>query len=398
MDLMEYKARELYVKYGIPAMQGVVADNPDELESKVSGLNYPVVVKAQVQTGGRGKAGGIRFADSLPEAIDISNKIFGMDIKGHIVRKLLIVEKAEVQKEWYLSIVLDRLTKGPVVIFSTEGGVDIEETAKNNSSKVLKVGIDPLVGINDYIPRYLLSKSGCGMTYFDQLYGLLKNLYRLFIECDCMLVEINPLGLICPSEDGFSDDYRETATNGGTLIALDGKISVDDSALTRQPDILAFRDSLIEDELVLEARKFNFLYIPCDPKGSIAVMSNGSGMIMSCIDMITKNGMKVGTALDLGGGATADRISQAIRIILTNPDIKGLFINIFGGITRCDEVASGIKEAMEVLKKERLVIVRFEGTNKEKGIEILNTIKGNVVAVNGLRDGVNEMVARRAQL
>ncbi|NJD01002.1 MAG: succinate--CoA ligase subunit beta, partial [Ruminiclostridium sp.] len=169
MDMMEYKARELYGRYGIPAMQGVVVDDLEGLMSKVGGLRFPVVVKAQVQAGGRGKAGGIRFADTPGEALEASRNILGMNIKGHIVRKLLIVEKVEVQKEWYLSIVLDRLSKGPTVIFSTEGGIDIEETARNFPEKVLKVAVDPLIGIKDYIPRYLLSKSDCDMAYFDQL-------------------------------------------------------------------------------------------------------------------------------------------------------------------------------------------------------------------------------------
>jgi succinyl-CoA synthetase beta subunit len=204
----------------------------------------------------------------------------------------------------------------------------------------------------------------------------------MFCEYDGMLVEINPLVI---SQDNL-------------LVALDGKVSVDDSALMRQPDILAFRDSLAEDELVLEARKFRFLYIPCDPDGTVAVMSNGSGMIMSCIDLITQKGMKVGAALDLGGGATADRIQEAIRIVLSNSNIRALFINIFGGITRCDEVAQGVKLAIEKLSTEKILLVRFEGTNKEKGTAILRSIEGNVVQVDGLREGVNELDSRKGQL
>ena len=260
--------------------------------------------------------------------------------------------------------------------------MDIEETAKTSPEKVLKVPVDPLIGINDYIPRYLLSKSGSDMTYLDQLFELLKKLYRLFTEFDCMLVEINPLVI--------SDENR--------LVALDGKISIDDSALARQPEILEFRDSLPDDELVLKARKFNFLYIPCETGGSIGVMSNGSGMIMSCIDMISKQNLSVGAALDLGGGATSDRIREAIGIILSNPKIKALFINIFGGITRCDEVAGGVKAAVESFSGDKLIIVRFEGTNKEKGLDILSSIKGNTVSVNGLREGVGELIARRGLL
>ncbi len=382
MDLMEYKAKELYEQYEIPTMRGIVIDQLEDLEAKASCLNYPVVAKAQVQVGGRGKAGGIKFAENLEELKTASKSILGMDIKGHIVQKLLIVEKLEVKQEWYLSIMLDRLSKGPIVIFSPIGGMDIEETARTSPDKVLKAAIDPLVGVRDYLPRYLLSKAGCDPQYFDQLFDLLLKLYRMFCEYDCTLVEINPLVI--------SHDNK--------LVALDGKVSVDDSALIRQPDILAFRDSLPDDELILEARKFRFLYIPCESDGNIAVMSNGSGMIMSCIDRISEKGMKVGAALDLGGGATADRIKEAIRIILSNKQIKALFINIFGGITRCDEVAGGVKSAVAQLTEQKLIIVRFEGTNKDKGMAILSSIQGSVIAVNGLREGVQELDARKGQL
>ncbi|HEX7555011.1 MAG TPA: ADP-forming succinate--CoA ligase subunit beta [Leptolinea sp.] len=382
MDLMEYKAKELFDKYHIPTMNGFVIEDLQDLELKTSGMKYPVVAKGQVQTGGRGKAGGIKFADNIGDLSEVSNSILGMNIKGHIVNKLLIVEKLEGIKEWYLSIMLDRFTKGPMVIFSPVGGMEIEETAKTTPEKVIRVTIDPLIGVNDYLPRYLLSKSKSEIKYFDQLFELIKNLYRLFCENDCMLVEINPLVI--------STENR--------LVALDAKVTVDDSALNRLPDILAFRDSLPEDKLVLEARKFGFLYIPCEENASIGVMSNGSGMIMSCIDLISREGMNVGAVLDLGGGATADRIQEAIRILLSNNSIKALFINIFGGITRCDEVAAGIKLAVDKLPMDKLIIVRLEGTNKKAGLDILNSIQNNVISVDGLREGVKELFKRKVQL
>jgi succinyl-CoA synthetase beta subunit len=382
MDLMEYKAKELFDKYHIPTMNGFVIEDLQELKLKASGIKYPVVAKAQVQIGGRGKAGGIKFAGNFNELIEASKSILGMNIKGHTVKKLLIVEKLEGIKEWYLSIMLDRFTKGPVVIFSPVGGMDIEETARTLPEKVIRVSIDPLIGVKDYLPRYLLSKSNSDLKYLDQLFDLLKDLYRLFCEYDCMLVEINPLMVSVENK----------------LVALDGKVTVDDSALSRQPDLLAFRDSLPEDELILEARKFGFLYIPCEANASIGVMSNGSGMIMSCIDLISKQGMNVGAVLDLGGGATADRIQEAIRIILSNSDIKALFINIFGGITRCDEVATGIKLAVDKLSIDKLIIVRLEGTNMKVGLDILNAIQNNVVSVDGLREGVEELLKRKVLL
>lgn len=382
MDLMEYKAKELFDKYQIPSKKGIVTDDLNELDLKIADLSFPLVVKAQVQIGGRGKAGGIKFANNYNELVEVSKSILGMDIKGHIVKKLLIVEKAQVGKELYLSIMLDRMTKGPMVIFSSEGGVDIEEVVKVAPEKVIKVSIDPLIGVNDYVVRYLISKSGLNESIFEQLLDILKRLYKLFLEYDCMLTEINPLVI----------------TEKGKILALDGKISIDDNALSRQPDILEFRSNLPDDELILEARKFKFLYIPCENDGNIAVMSNGSGMIMSCIDLISKQGMKVGAALDLGGGATSERIAEAIRIILSNNNIKALFISIFGGITRCDEVANGLKIAMEKEQGEKTVVIRVEGTNKDLGLEIIKNIKGQVISVDGIKEGVFELAKRRELL
>lgn len=382
MDLMEYKAKELFDKYEVPTQKGIVAECPNEIKSLADTIDYPVVVKAQVQTGGRGKAGGVKFAKNEQEVVEVGKSILGMDIKGHIVKKVLIVEKAEIARELYVSIILDRLTKSPMIIFSPMGGVDIEETAKTDPDKVIKVEVDPLIGINDYTIRYLINRGGLQTDLFNKLHGLLKNLYKMFCEYDCTLVEINPLAV----------------TPGGELIALDGKVSVDDSALSRQSDILEFRNSLDENELVLEARSFGFLYIPCEPEGKVAVMSNGSGMVMSCMDLISKEGIEVGVAFDLGGGATADRIAEAVRIVLSNEKINTLFISIFGGITRCDEVARGLKAALESREDDKMVVIRIEGTNKEKGLEVLNSISGNVIPVNSIREGVKELAARREMI
>jgi len=383
MDLMEYKAKELFDRYSIPTTPGVVINSPEELEEKLERIGYPIAAKAQVQIGGRGKAGGIKFAENKEQAMEVSKAIMGMNIKGHIVKRLLITQKTEIARELYLSIMLDRLSKGPMIIFSSMGGVDIEETAKNSPDKVVKIGIDPLIGVKDYTIRYIIDKSGVDSDLFDRLFDLVSKLYKMFCECDCMLTEINPL----------------VVTPDRKLIALDGKVSIDDSALSRQPDILEFRDELTEEELVKEARKFRFLYIPCEADGNIAVMSNGSGMIMSCIDLISKEGMKVGAALDLGGGATSDRIAEAIRIVLSNKNIKALFISIFGGITRCDEVAGGVKIAMESQGNEnKMVIIRIEGTNKDKGLEILKSIKGSIIPADSIREGVRELAARREML
>lgn len=378
MDLMEYKARELYRQFSVPSNSSVMVESLDGLAAATAGLAYPLVIKAQVAVGGRGKAGGIQFADNAAELAEKSTRVLGMDIKGHTVRRLLIAEKAELAQEFYLSIMLDRLAKSPMIIFSTAGGMDIEDVAKNSPEKILKLAIDPLVGVQDYHARYLTSRSGLSDTLAAPLLGILRNLYDLFIGTDCMLAEINPLAV----------------TPDGSMLAIDGKVSVDDSALYRHPDLVAYRDAQVEDELILRARKFNFLYIPCDPAGNIAVMSNGSGMIMSCIDLITKAGMSVGAALDLGGGATAERIKEAVTIVLSNPQIDALFINIFGGITRCDEVAGGVQAALAGMAQTKLIVFRAEGTNKQKGLDIISAIPADIITVDGIRSGVKALAER----
>jgi succinyl-CoA synthetase beta subunit len=344
------------------------------VEGKLDGLTFPLVVKAQVQVGGRGKAGGIQFADTVEDVKRISQQLLHSDLKGHTIHKLMIVEKAASGKECYLSIILDRLTKAPMIIFSAEGGVDIEETAVTNPSAIIKMPIDTTIGIQKY-----MNKAGLAQEVIPALLDLITRLYEMFVSTDSMLAEINPLLIL--------KDH--------TLIALDGKVDVDDSALYRQPKVLEYRDSIQEDPLVLDARQFRLLYIPVEDEGDIAVISNGSGMLMSSIDLISKAGMVVGAALDLGGGATADRIKEAIRIVLLREKTKYLFVNIFGGITRCDEVANGVRDAMTTQPKDRCVIVRLEGTNKQKGIDILQSAESDVVSVDGLQEGVQALVNRR---
>ena len=387
MKLLEYKAKELFDKYGVPTMNGCVIDSSENMEEEIAkaGLSYPVVVKAQVQIGGRGKAGGIRFADTPEEAKKHCEDLLFTELRGYKVNQLLIVEKSENNKtELYLSIMLDRLTKRPMIIFSANGGMEIEQTAKEDPDKIIKLTIDPFVGVKDYMAAYLLSKSGMDMSYKKQLTDMLTKLYAAFMDYSCMLLEINPL--VINAED--------------KLVALDGKVDIDDSALFRLPDIKEFADKLQPDNpLIKEAAAYNFLYIPIEEGGTIAVTSNGSGMLMSCIDLISKEGMKVGAALDLGGGATADRIKEAIRILFSTPGIKAVLINIFGGITRCDEVAGGVKLALEGQHQDKIVVVRMEGTNKEKGLEIIGSIKGvDIVSVPGLRECVKALADRRDRL
>jgi succinyl-CoA synthetase beta subunit len=377
LKLLEYQAKEIFEKYGLSTPKGTVIDSKEDVAAKIAqaGLSYPVVIKAQVQVGGRGKAGGVKFADSGEEAQSIVDTLLFSDLKGLKVNKLLVVEKADVAKEWYLSILLDRKTNGPVVIFSAAGGMEIEETAKTNPDAIVNVPVNPLTGITAYFVNYVCSKSGVGMEYTKVLGELLTKLYKMFIEHSCMLAEINPVSV----------------TSAGELVAIDGKVTVDDSALYRLPDVLAYRDAIEEPPLVVEARSFRFLYIPVST-GRVAVMSNGSGMLMSMIDLLSKKGVTVACALDLGGGATRDRIKEAVRIELSTPGVDTIFICIFGGITRCDEVADGVRMALENESSDKTVIIRMEGTNKDAGMEIVNSTKG-AISVGGIVEGV-ETVAK----
>jgi succinyl-CoA synthetase beta subunit len=374
MDLMEYKAKELFIKYGIPAVLGKIFSSKDELAADIDSITYPAVIKAQVPIGGRGKAGGIRFANDRNELMDAAGAIFGSSIKGFIAEKIMVADAVSVKSEMYLAVTLDRRMKCPVVIFSLNGGMDIEQTAMTSPGSVYRSYIDPVIGIKDYAARYFASKCMLDEALFKQLNAVIKGLYRLFCEYNCLLCEINPLAVTC-------DD---------SLSALDGKITIDDSAVIRLPDMTEYKASQAKNRYVSMAEEFNFLYIPCDPDGDIAVMSNGSGMIMSCIDSISSLGMKVRASLDLGGGATADRIKEAVRIMLDDEKTGILFISIFGGITRCDEVASGIVKALEQYGANKPVIVRFEGTNKEMGIDIIKQA-GYVTYVPGLAEGVEAL-------
>lgn len=367
MDLMEYKARELFVKYGLPSGVGVVGDSVEEILASRENITYPAVVKAQVAVGGRGKAGGIKFAENEEELVAACSAIFGMDIKGHTVKKIMVKPKDEIGRELYLSITLDRGARRPVILFCPEGGMEIEA----HPEKVIKYPVDPTRGIPDYTARYLAGKAGLNNDQFKELYALLVKLYKLFREYDCMLCEINPLAIDAE----------------GHLLCLDGKVSIDDSALKRLPDMQEYEKSAPREPMVAEAESFNFLLIPCNKEGNIGIMSNGSGMLMSCMDALAKRGMTTRTTLDLGGGATAERIKEAVRILLSDPKIEYLFINIFGGITRCDEVAGGIRLAKELYDIKQPMVIRFEGTNKDKGLEIINGL-GNVTYVDGLLAGV----------
>jgi succinyl-CoA synthetase beta subunit len=383
MKLLEHQALSLFSQYRIPTMKNAVLSQEDCFNDAVGieGFRFPVVVKAQIASGGRGKAGGIRFADTIDDARKHCQDLLGSELLGHTVHQVLVTEKANVMSEWYLSIIMDRVNKCPMIIFSPEGGMDIEELARTQPQKILRLPIDPYIGVQPYAVSYLLSKSGLSLAYSDELYNIVHHLYQLFLQQDALLTEINPLA-VCEG------DQR--------IVALDGKVMIDDSALFRQKAWLEAREVMVEEDFVKEARSYNFLYIPIEKNGSVAVISNGSGMLMSCIDLIAKENIHVSAALDLGGGATADRISQGLRIMLSTPGVKAVLINIFGGITRCDEVAQGVRDAVQNdLGKGQFVIVRMEGTNKEKGVEMLHGIDSRLLMAEDIRESVALLVERR---
>ena len=374
MKLLEYKAHEVFHEFEVPSINGFTVSSIEELEKADGQLEYPVVIKAQVQTGNRGKAGGIQFAKNREELLEKGKQILAMSIKGLEVKRIFVTEKVDIQKEMYLSFTMDRKTKLGVMIFSTEGGVDINEIAEKNPDKLAKIILPAGEKIDDFNLQYVLDKTGFDSQYHDEFKEICRKLYRMYVRYDCLLAEINPL----------------VVTEDGHLKALDGKVDIDDNALYRHKNIEEFRDEITENELVRSARKFDFLYIPIKDRGNIGVISNGSGMIMSSIDLISKRGMEVTCALDLGGGATADRIKEALKIVAANPRVDTIFINIFGGITRCDEIANGVQASISQIDTDRLVI-RLEGTNKEKGLEIIESIGGNIELVDGLYEGVDAL-------
>lgn len=380
MKLVEYKAHDIFYKYDLPCSEGCVVSSVEELRDLKDTMKYPVALKAQVQTGGRSKAGGVQFASNGSELFEKGKKLLGMKIKNLPVRIIFITGKVEIKKEMYLSFTLDRKHKKPVMIFSPEGGVDINEIVEKHPDKIAKVLLAPSKTLDDFVIQYAMDKTGLEQDYRTDFEGVCQKLYSVFIGMDCMLAEINPLII----------------DNDDKMIALDGKIDVDDNSLYRHDDLRAFRNEIEENKLILEARDFDFLYIPINNEGNIAVISNGSGMIMSSIDLITERGMTVTCALDLGGGATADRIKESLRIVASNPLVDTIFINIFGGITRCDEIAKGIENGIELIGKTKLVI-RLEGTNKEKGLEIINGVSGSVKMAAGLKNGV-EILAQGLKL
>ncbi len=374
MKLHEYQARELLAKYGIPVTGGGVATTAAEARAIAEQIGAKVVVKAQVFVGGRGKAGGVKLADTPQQAEEVAGQILGMDIKGLTVEKVLVAEAISYQKEIYLSAILDRGTKSIVMIASSEGGVEIEEVAKTNPDAIIKIPAHPQMGLLDYQARQIAF--GIGLKdgkQARQFSAIATALYRAFVENDASLAEINPLVI--------RDD--------GSLQALDSKILLDDSGLFRHPDLAAMRDPSDEPEAERKAREADITFIKLD--GDIGCMVNGAGLAMATMDVVKLYGGEPANFLDIGGGAGKDKVQSALQIILADPNVKAVLFNIFGGITRVDEVAKGIIAALEEINTSVPMVARLVGTNEEAGRALLEN--SPLIPAATLAEGAQKAVA-----
>ncbi len=373
MKLHEYQARELLARYDIPVTGGGVATTPEEARRIAEEIGAKVVVKAQVFVGGRGKAGGVKLAETAAEAEAAARQILGMDIKGLTVEKVLVAEAISYQKEIYLSAILDRGTRSIVMIASSEGGVEIEEVARTNPDAIIKISAHPQLGLLSYQARELAFAIGLNDSkQVRQFAAIASGLYRAFVESDASLVEINPLVI--------RDD--------GALQALDSKVLLDDSGLFRHPELAALRDSADEPEAERTAREADITFIKLD--GNIGCMVNGAGLAMATMDVIKLYGGEPANFLDIGGGAGKDKVKAALQIILADPNVKSVLINIFGGITRVDEVARGIIAALEEVETSVPMVARLVGTNEEAGRKLLEA--SPLIPASTLAEGAQKAV------
>jgi succinyl-CoA synthetase beta subunit len=373
MKLHEYQSKQIFSRYGIPIPKGKVASTADEARSIAVELGGRVVIKSQVLVGGRGKAGGIRLAKDPHEAEDVAAQILAMEIKGLPVRKVLVDEAASISKEIYLGITNDRNARKPVMMASSAGGVEIEEVARTSPEKIIKSHINPLLGLKDYQARNIAIGIDLPKQHWKVFNQIANGLWGAFQECDATLAEINPLVI----------------TDSGQLVALDGKMLIDDNALFRHPDLAELRDLDVEAPAEVEARKYGLTYIKLD--GNIGCMVNGAGLAMTTMDIIKLFGGEPANFLDIGGGAGSDKVAAAIRIILTDPNVKAVLFNIFGGITRGDEVARGILAALAEVKPHIPMVVRLVGTNAEEGRKLLSD--ANMITAETLVDAAKKSVA-----
>jgi len=374
MKLYEYQAKQIFNKENIAIPKGLVVDSFKKAAEVAYDLNTKVAIKSQVLIGGRGKAGGIKFASSPKECENITNQLIGSKLKGAIVKEVLVEERLSIQREFYLSIVLDRKMKKTVIIFSAFGGMDIEEISKKHPEKIIKVYIEELLEIQEFYINRFMPLVDNNRDIFLKLKEIIKKLYFIYKKYDCLIVEINPLVL----------------TDKGDLIALDGKMEIDDNARYRQNYSIDIWDKDEENPIELIGKKAGFVVIKL--KGNISIISNGAGLALFTLDLLHKYNMGVANILDLSGGATSEKVIRAAKVVIQDKDVKGILFNIFGGITRCDEIARGIAGALKDIPKDLPVICRLQGTNREEGISILKDVDLN--AETDLEEAVKSIVLR----
>lgn len=361
MDLFEYQARDLFAKHGVPVLKGIVATTPEEAKAAAEEIGGLTVIKAQVKTGGRGKAGGVKLAKNPDEAYEYAQQILGMDIKGHTVHRVLVAQGADIAEEYYFSILLDRANRSYLAMCSVEGGMEIEQLAAERPEALAKVEVDPLVGIDSAKAQEIVEAAGFSAELQPKVVEVLVKLGDVFNKEDATLVEVNPL----------------VQTPEGDILALDGKVSIDDNAEFRQPDHVALVDKSAENPLEAKAKQHDLNYVKLD--GEVGVVGNGAGLVMSTLDVVAYAGEKHGNVkpanfLDIGGGASAEVMAAGLEIILGDEQVKSVFVNVFGGITSCDAVAEGIVKALEILgdSATKPLVVRLDGNNVEEGRRILS--------------------------
>ncbi|AKF25381.1 succinyl-CoA synthetase subunit beta [Sulfurovum lithotrophicum] len=385
MNVHEYQAKQIFAEYGVPTPKGIMAESVDAAVEAAKELGGPIwVVKAQIHAGGRGLGGGVKLAKSLDEVRELADEILGMTLvthqtgpEGKLVQKLYIEDGADIKDEFYLSVILDRKLEMPLIMASTEGGMNIEDVAENTPEKIITVPVDPTIGFQGFHGRELAF--GLGITDKAEQKNIItfaQKLYKLYMDKDAEMIEINPL----------------VRTGSGEFLALDGKMGFDNSALYRQPEIAAMRDLSEEDPDEVEAAKYGLSYVALD--GEIGCMVNGAGLAMGTMDTINHMGGTPANFLDVGGSANAETVAKGFEIILKNPNVKAIFVNIFGGIVRCDRIANGIIEATNITDVHVPVIVRLDGTNAPEAAEILkNANISNLIVAEDLGDGAAKAVA-----
>jgi succinyl-CoA synthetase beta subunit len=388
VDLFEYQARDLFAKHGVPVLAGEVIETPEAAREVTERLGGRAVVKAQVKVGGRGKAGGVKLAADPDDAVVKAGAILGMDIKGHTVHRVMLAQTADIAEEYYVSFLLDRTNRTFLAMASVEGGVEIEVVAEENPDALAKIPVDAIEGVTEAKAREIAEAAKFPAELHDQIVNVLQKLWTVFVKEDALLVEVNPL----------------VKTGDGKVVALDGKVSLDENAAFRQPEHAALEDKASADPLEAAAKAKNLNYVKLD--GEVGIIGNGAGLVMSTLDVVAyagenHGGVKPANFLDIGGGASAEVMANGLEIILGDPDVKSVFVNVFGGITACDAVANGIVQALELLKSRgedvtKPLVVRLDGNNAELGRKILTDANHPLVERVDTMDGAAERAAELA--